>query len=132
MSKININRVVEATNYKIGYANFEREENMKKKRSKKTMYVLMGVGILTVGTVSVNALTDNYIGKTIDNLKVKVNGESYNSNCTKREDGSIYCKVGNTGTEYIIYDESNKFDYTLDITTDQEGVKIKERAGNNE
>ena len=127
MSKTNINKILEMTNDRIGYANFEREETMKKKQMKKIFYGFMGVCILTIGTVSVNALTDNSITKAIDNLsKVKVNGEDYNSTCTEKEDGSISCKVGDTGVIYEIPEEGQNYDYDIDITTDDNGSTITE------
>lgn len=119
MSKPNINKILNMTNNKIGYANFEREETMKKKKMKKVLYAFMGISILSVSTLSVNALTDNSLGKAIDNLvKVKVNGKNYNSTCTENEDGSISCKVGNTGSEYTIYEDGKDYNYNFDTTED--------------
>lgn len=123
MSKPNIDNIMRITNTKIGYANYEREELMKKNKMKKVLYAFMGVSILTVSTVSVNALTDNSIGKAIDEtinnlVKVKVNGEDYNSTCTNNSDGSVSCKVGDTGTEYIIYEDGKGYNYSFDITED--------------
>lgn len=127
MSKTNINKILEMTNDKIGYANFEREETMKKKQMRKVLYGFMGVCVLTIGTVSVNALTDNSIGKAIENFsKIKVNGETYNSTCTEKDDGSISCKVGDTGVEYEIFEEGKNYDYDIDITTDDDGKTLTE------
>ncbi|MCX4365524.1 MAG: hypothetical protein OSJ70_07110 [Bacilli bacterium] len=134
MSNININKITEMTNIKIGYEHFEREDEMKKNKFNKAIYGLMGVCILTIGTVSVNALTDNSIGKAIDNLvKVKVNGKDYNSTCTERSDGSIYCKVGDTGAEYSITKEGRNYDFNFDISTeesDKDAIKDTETTVN--
>lgn len=134
MSKPNNNKILNMTNNKIGYANFEREEIMKKKKIRKVLYVFMGVSILSISTLSVNALTDNSIGKAIDNLtnvKVKVNGENYNSTCTENADGSIHCKVGNTGSEYTIYEDGKGYNYNFDITEENgdsiQSVEITEK-----
>ena len=127
MSKTNINKILEMTNDKIGYANFEREETMKKAKMKKVLYGFMGVCVLTIGTVSVNALTDNSITKAIDNLsKVKVNGEDYNATCKEKGDGSISCKVGDTGVIYEIPEEGQNYDYEIDVKTEDNGADLTE------
>lgn len=127
MSKTNINKILNLTNDKIGYANFEREEIMKKAKMKKALYGFMGVCILTIGTASVNALTDNSITKAIDNLsKVKVNGEDYNATCKEKGDGSISCKVGDTGVIYEISEEGKNYDYEIDVKTENNDADLTE------
>lgn len=130
MSNVNINRILEKTNNKIGYDNFESEENRRKMKIKKSLYLLTGIAVLSIGTLSVNALTDNSITKAIDNLSIskdnhnvsiKVNGNDAKTTCEELDNGRVLCKVNDQGIEYEITKEQT--DYVLDISiTEDDGT----------
>lgn len=94
MSKIDTEKIKEITKEKIAYANFEREEKMKKNRIAKIITFIFILGIFVCGTLTVNALTDNAIINSVkDALKIKVNGKEYNSNCVDDGNGMITCNI---------------------------------------
>lgn len=109
------------TNQKIAFANFERNEEMKKIKLKHISIIAISFIVFTTGILGVNAATDNSIGDAIektvkDILKVKVNDKDYNANCTIGDNGMYVCTVNtddiettietpdpsNTDNEYII------------------------------
>ncbi len=97
MKKVDTNYIKEMTNQMIGYNNFKMEENMKKKKLKNITFVLMGILFLGSGIVTVNALTDNAIVDTInDVIPVRVvskKEEEKNAVCKKTDDNHINCTI---------------------------------------
>ena len=85
-------------NLMIGYANFERNEYMKKIKIKHLVTVAIAFTVFISSILTVNALTDNSIGnaitKTVENvLKVKINDKDYNAKCQTDESGHLKCTV---------------------------------------
>lgn len=74
MNKLNLDKVKEMTNNKIGYDSFMEEEHSRNKRIKKTVLSLSIVMFMFISLVSVNALTDNGIIKLFTG-KATINGE---------------------------------------------------------
>ena len=101
------NKVKELTNFKIGYENFEREEQKRNKKIKNSIFSILVVGLLVGGGFTVNALTDNSIGKTIDRIiSVTFNGKNYNADCKQNKDGSYSCIVDG---DILLDDDYNSF-----------------------
>lgn len=127
MSRLDIDKIVEMTNNKIGYDLFKKEERMRKYKMKKVFCIFMGVFILLIGTISVDALTDNSIGKAIDNfVNVTVNGKDNNANCTKNADGTLSCKIEGSESTFEITEAGKQYNYDIDIETSdgEESVKM--------
>lgn len=95
------------TNQKIAFANFERNEEMKKIKLKHISIIAISFIVFTTGILGVNAATDNSIGDAIektvkDILKVKVNDKDYNANCTLGDNGMYVCTVNTDDIETTI------------------------------
>lgn len=97
------------TNLYIGYANFERSEQMKRLKLKHLSIVALAIALFVSSIITVNALTENKIGDAIQNtveniLKIKVNNEDYNAKCENAGD-KIKCTLDDerlNGTEIEI------------------------------
>lgn len=110
MNKIDTERIKIMTNQVIGYENFKKEKAMKKMKMKKAIYVFLGAVTLCVGTLSVDALTNNAISNTVKDIfsiNVDIDGNKKISSCIKNEDGTITCTVDNKDTTYEIKDKNN-------------------------
>ena len=98
MEKIDTEKIKEITNLKVGLTNYESEEFNRMKKLKVLSLTLLAGAILVGGTFTVDAMTDNAISTAVkdavsDVLKVKVNGQDYNSHCEKLDDGTLKCTV---------------------------------------
>lgn len=132
MKTFDVNNIIVATENKIGIYNYEKEGIMRRKRFKIMGILVLSVAVIGAGTFTVDALTDNSIKKAVDDLvKVKVNGNEYNSTCVDSGDGTIKCKVGSTGVEYSVTDEAEKYDINLDVTEDGNETKTADMTISN-
>lgn len=108
MDNVNLQKIKEMTNKKIGYSNYEKEEFMRKKFFKYGIYSISICCLLAVGTITVNAATNNGIINFINRV-IKVNGQE--------KEASIYTEGGDvfyderTG-EYITNTESKCIEYS--------------------
>lgn len=108
MSNINLQKIKEMTNKKIGYSNYEKEVFMRKKVLKCSIYSISICCLLAIGTITVNAMTDNGIVNFISKM-IKVNGEE--------KKASIYTTGGDVGYDkcngkYITNTESKCIEYS--------------------
>lgn len=129
MNKIDTNKIKEMTNLKISYDIFMREEDLRKYKMKKIMFSFAFCFLAIVGTVSLDALTDNSISNGIkDFFKIKVNGEDYNANCEKTENGTYKCDIKDQlkdGTEVIFeVSDDNINNVNANITDDEINLEI--------
>ncbi|HIS38430.1 MAG TPA: hypothetical protein IAB45_02860 [Candidatus Onthousia faecavium] len=103
--KIDTDRIKSLTSQMIGYENFKKEKIIKKMKMKKVLYVFLGALTLSMGTLSVDALTDNAISNTfkeIFSLNFNVDGEEKNASCIKNENGIITCTIEGDETTFDI------------------------------
>ncbi len=113
MNKIDTERIKSITNQMIGYENFKKEKIMIKNKIKKVTYVFLGTITLSMGTLTVDALTNNAISDTIKNIfsiKMHIDGQEQNASCFKKENGIITCTTNNQITESK---ENTTFDIKL-------------------
>lgn len=108
MSRLDLNKIKQMTNNKIGYSNYESEEFMKKKRIKLVIYCVSIFFLLILGTITVNAATNNSIIEFVTKI-IKVNG-------TEKE-GKIYITDGETAYskcsgKYVTNTESKCVEYS--------------------
>ena len=74
MNKLDLNKVKEMTNNKIGYDCFMNEEHRRTKAIKRTIMTFSIIMFMCVSLVTVNALTDNGIVKLFTG-KATINGQ---------------------------------------------------------
>lgn len=112
MNKIDTDRIKNMTSQMIGYENFKKEKVMKKMRIRKFIYVFLGAITLCIGTLTVDAMTNNAISDTIKNIfsiNFDIDGEERNANCIKQDDGTFMCTVdGENGSFDIITSKNNE------------------------
>ena len=146
MNKLDLNKVKEMTNNKIGYDCFINEEHRRTKAIKRTVMTFSIIMFMCVSLVTVNALTDNgiiklFTGKAMINgeekdvksylevyytgdpdpndMRVVINKISHNSLCVESEDAKL--KVCLTDAKEVLkvemnYDEKNKHPTDWTIT----------------
>ncbi len=128
MKQIDTDKIKNLTKEKIAYANFKKEEKMKKKKIAHTITFLFVLGFFICGTITVNAITDNKVVEGVkEALKLKINDKEYNSNCQKEENGMITCRISEevTGTDTqanITISEEN-FD-KVDVEYEEDEMKV--------
>ncbi len=108
MSKIDTEHIKNMTNQIIGFENYKEEKKLKKNNIKKITFVFLGAITLCMGTLTVDALTNNAISNTVKDIfkiNFSVDGENKNASCIKNEDGTFSCTVDG---------ENNSFDITTD------------------
>lgn len=92
--KIDTKNIKNMTNEMIGFDLFRKEEFMRKKKLKFRLVIAFIFTFMTLGTLTVNAMTDNSIGKGIKKiLTITINGEVRNASCEKTDDLFIKCKL---------------------------------------
>lgn len=99
--RIDTNHIKSLTSQMIGYENFKKEKVIKKMKMRKVLYVFLGALTLSMGTLSVDALTDNAISNTLKemfSIDFNVDGEEKNASCIKKENGIITCTIDGDGT----------------------------------
>ena len=111
MKQIDTERIKNMTSQMIGYDNYKKEKVMKKMKMRKVAYVFLGAVTLCVGTLTVDAMTDNAISsivKDIFSINFEVDGEEKNASCIKQDDGTFSCTVdGENGSFDIMTNEDN-------------------------
>lgn len=91
MKNIDIERIKNKTNNKIGYYNFQ-EENLQKKRIQQSfLTTLCIVLILTIGTFTVNASTNNGIVNLLNKV-IKVNNQEAAAEIYEVPSQKVYSK----------------------------------------
>lgn len=129
--KIDTRNIKNMTNEMIGYDLFRKEEFMRKKKLKFRLVVAFIFTFISLGTLTVNAMTDNSIGKGIKNvLTVTINGKTKNASCEKTDDGFINCKLdedvlGNGTESTISYRTDVDGNFDVKYTEDELDTTIK-------
>lgn len=108
MSNIDLNKIKEMTNNKIGYSNYEKEECMRKKNLKYGIYCMSICFLLVIGAITVNAATNNGIINFFTRI-IKVNNQE--------KEATIYTKGGDTvydkwQEKYVTNTESKCIEYS--------------------
>lgn len=84
---------------------------MKRMKMRKVAYVFLGAITLSMGTLTVDAMTNNAISNTVKDIfsiNFNVDGEEKNASCIKQEDGTFSCTVeGENGSFDIMTSENN-------------------------
>ncbi len=96
MNKIDTEHIKIMTNQIIGFENYKKEKIMKKNNMLKVVYVFLGAITLCVGTLTVDAMTNNAISDTVKEMfsvKANIDGKENNASCIKNTDGSFTCTV---------------------------------------
>ncbi len=96
MNKIDTEHIKNMTNQIIGFENYKKEKIMKKNNMIKVAYVFLGAITLCMGTLTVDAITNNAISnpvKEMFSIKTNVDGKENNASCIKNADGSFTCTV---------------------------------------
>lgn len=107
MNKIDTKNIKNMTSQMIGYENFKKERVMKKNKMRKFVYVFLGAITLCVGTLTVDAMTNNAISNTVKNIfsiNLDIGGEERNASCIKQEDGTFTCTVDGENGSFKIKD----------------------------
>lgn len=121
MNKLDTEKILKRTNNLIGYELYEREERIMKKKFKNTLVAVAAVLILSGGTFTVNAMTDNSIVNSVKNVfGIKVNGEEKNATCERTENGSLKCKVDES---VLGNDKEAEFEF---FNNSEENIKIED------
>ncbi len=111
MKQIDTGRIKNMTSQMIGYENYKKEKVMKKMKMRKVAYVFLGAVTLCVGTLTVDAMTDNAISSTVKDIfsiNFDVDGEEKNASCIKQDDGTFSCTVdGENGSFDIMTSKNN-------------------------
>lgn len=111
MKQMDTERIKNMTSQMIGYENFKRKKMMRKMKMRKVAYVFLGAITLCLGTLTVDAMTNNAISNTVKDIfsiNFNVDGEEKNASCIKQEDGSFSCTVdGENGSFDIMTSENN-------------------------
>ena len=111
MKEIDTERIKNMTSQMIGYENFKKEKVMKRMKMRKVAYVFLGAVTLCMGTLTVDAMTNNAISDTVKNMfsiKANIDGKENNASCIKQDDGSFSCTVdGENGSFDIMTSENN-------------------------
>lgn len=96
MKEIDTERIKNMTSQMIGYENFKKEKVMKRMKMRKVAYVFLGAVTLCMGTLTVDAMTNNAISNTVKDMfsiKTNIDGKENNASCVKNTDGSFTCTV---------------------------------------
>lgn len=96
MRKIDTEHIKNMTNQIIGFENYKKEKIMKKNNMKKFAFVFLGAVTLCMGTLTVDAMTNNAISNTVKDMfsiKTNIDGKENNASCVKNTDGSFTCTV---------------------------------------
>lgn len=96
MRKIDTEQIKTMTNQIIGFENYKKEKIMKKNNMKKFAFVFLGAVTLCMGTLTVDAMTNNAISNTVKDIfsiKTNIDGKENNASCVKNTDGSFTCTV---------------------------------------
>lgn len=96
MNKIDTEHIKNMTNQIIGFENYNKEKIMKKNNMIKVVYVFLGAITLCMGTLTVDAMTNNAISDTLKevfSIKTNIDGKENNASCIKNTDGSFTCTV---------------------------------------
>ena len=110
MKEIDTERIKNMTNQMIGYENYKKEKVMKRKKMRKVTYVFLGAITLCMGTLTVDALTNNAISNTVkDMFKIRMNidGKENNASCIKQDDGTFTCTVDGENSSFDIATSKN-------------------------
>lgn len=110
MNKIDTERIKSMTNELIGYENYKREKKMKREKIRNITFVMVGAITLSLGTLTVDALSNNAISnkiKEVFSMNVNINGQEEKSSCVKNEDGTITCTIGEKDTTYEVKENNN-------------------------
>jgi len=111
MNEIDTEKIKKMTNNLIAYNNYEKEQKMKNKKLKNTLYTFLGLCIIIGGTITIDAATNNKISNLVKEvLTIKINGEEKNANCEKLTNGNYKCTLDKniTGTDGELTLEYNK------------------------
>ena len=111
MREIDTKHIKDMTSQMIGYENFKKEKVMKKMKMRKVAYVFLGAITLCMGTLTVDAMTNNAISNTVKDIfsiNFNVDGEEKNASCIKLDDGTFTCTVdGENGSFDIMTSEND-------------------------
>ena len=111
MKEIDTERIKNMTSQMIGYENFKKEKVMKRMKMRKVAYVFLGAVTLCMGTLTVDAMTNNAISNTVKDIfsiNFDVDGDEKNASCIKQDDGTFTCTVdGENGSFDIMTSENN-------------------------
>ena len=105
MKQIDTEHIKNMTNQIIGYENYKKEKFMKRNNMKKVFYVFLGAITLCMGTLTVDAMTNNAISdvvKEIFSVKTSIDGKENNASCIKNTDGSFTCTVDGENNKFSI------------------------------
>ncbi len=84
---------------------------MKRMKMRKVAYVFLGAVTLCMGTLTVDAMTNNAISNTVKDIfsiNFNVDGEEKNASCIKQDDGTFTCTVdGENGSFDIMTSEDD-------------------------
>ncbi len=114
MNQFDTHQIKEITNQLIGYENFKREEKMKKRKLRNIVFVFVGIILLGISTMTVNALTNNAVDEAIKKMIpfkiVSKNEEDMkNATCTELDNGNVSCTI-----EQESENGDNKFEITVE------------------
>ena len=110
MKVIDTERIKNMTSQMIGYDNYKKEKVMKKMKMRKVAYVFLGAVTLCMGTLTVDAMTNNAISNTVKDifsLNFNVDGEEKNASCIKQDDGTFTCTVDGENESFDIMSSEN-------------------------
>ncbi len=128
MSRLDTTRIKELTNNRISYDIFLKEEEKKMKKIKKIEVITTICALFITFTITVDAETGGAISTPIKNaIKIKVDGEDKNATCTKKEDGSLNCKIDEsvTGSDTeVIVDIMNAQEGNIEMEYNQESGEL--------
>ena len=105
MREIDTERIKNMTSQMIGYENYKKEKVMKRMKMRKVAYVFLGAITLCMGTLTVDAMTNNAISNTVKDIfsiNFNVDGEEKNASCIKNENGIITCTIEGDETTFDI------------------------------
>ena len=129
MSRLDTTRIKELTNDRISYDIFLKEEEKKMKKIKKIGVITIICALFIIGTITVDAETGGAISTPIKNIiKIKTEGEDKNATCTKKEDGSLNCRIDEsvTGDDIeVIVEIMNAQEGNIEMEYNQESGELK-------
>lgn len=114
MKNIDIESIKSKTNNKIGYYNF-KEERKNRRKKLKHFYIALGIIlVVTIGTFTVNATTNNGIINLINKI-IKVNNKETTAEIYELPAQKIYSKCKG---DYVITDSQKCIKYSPIIDYD--------------
>ena len=110
MKGIDTERIKNMTNQMIGYENYKKEKVMKRMKMRKVAYIFLGAITLCMGTLTVDALTNNAISNTVKDMfliRTNIDGKENNASCIKQDDGTFTCTVDGENGSFDIVTSKN-------------------------